>query len=297
MLRLGVGIAVLWTFGAAHIEHHWNELGTSERFLSFIFVIAIQPLLAVLSKRSARRICETPVPWSTVRARRRKRKQLEKAKQTLSSGRIFGRAGEGLSEAIELFGEERVAAGVVGEQTTVYQLAAGLELIGADYWLFNSLSVPSLRSADVDHALVVDEDVYLIDSKKWAPGFYTMIDGVVVGTYFLESGPRRFVSRSIMSEAVEAYRKYLNRSAGVQEYENPRLHTRNISSYIIAHPSNPDEPFGVENIKGHDPQLVTLSDFFLFGLRDRNSEGPHVIDGYRLLSLMKNSPRSSSRNS
>lgn len=89
-----------------------------------------------------------------------------------AGGHVFGTAGEGISHATTVFGE-RAIVGATGER----RFGDALEAFTREFThvrVFHTLHFdPAKRgNADVDHAVVIGRDVFLIDSKNWKAGNY-----------------------------------------------------------------------------------------------------------------------------
>lgn len=86
----------------------------------------------------------------------------------------FGTPG-GIGAEASTFGAAEVAAGVRGEAATAKLLELLMEIPGVN--VFHGLRFPGSTSADVDHAVVHGDIVYLIDSKQYRPGVYSWGSG------------------------------------------------------------------------------------------------------------------------
>lgn len=94
---------------------------------------------------------------------------------------VVGRAGGSLDEAIQL-DETNVRIGQQGEQALSYAISSVVEGRGV---VFNSLRVPGMHNADLDHVVVVGQTVMIVDSKVWTKGEY----GVVQGNVWRDGNP------------------------------------------------------------------------------------------------------------
>lgn len=83
---------------------------------------------------------------------------------------IFGSPGV-VGASPNTFGAAEVSAGVRGEEATARLLEFLLEIPGVN--VFHGLRFPGSAEADVDHAVVHGESIYLIDSKQYRPGVYS----------------------------------------------------------------------------------------------------------------------------
>lgn len=88
---------------------------------------------------------------------------------------VVGRAGGSLDQA-EGLDAPNVEIGQQGEQGLAYAISSVLAGQGV---LFNSLRVPGMTNADLDHVIVIDETVMIVDSKVWAKGEYEVVQGNV----------------------------------------------------------------------------------------------------------------------
>lgn len=88
---------------------------------------------------------------------------------------VIGRAGGSLDMA-EGLEASNVELGQQGEQGLAYAISSVLEGKGV---LFNSLRVPGMTNADLDHVLLVGDTVMIVDSKVWAKGEYEVVQGNV----------------------------------------------------------------------------------------------------------------------
>jgi hypothetical protein len=82
----------------------------------------------------------------------------------------FGSPGS-IGSAATPFGADEVRAGVRGEVSTARLLDLLLDIPGVN--VFHGLRFPGSETADVDHAVVHGQTVYLIDSKQYRPGVYS----------------------------------------------------------------------------------------------------------------------------
>lgn len=81
-----------------------------------------------------------------------------------------------------------VLQGQLGEQITANRLRGSME---SKSILFNSIVDPDLKIGDLDHALLIGDQLLLIDSKRWRPGNYSVSQGNILrdGEPFLEGNP------------------------------------------------------------------------------------------------------------
>ncbi|MFD0043703.1 NERD domain-containing protein [Pseudarthrobacter scleromae] len=84
-------------------------------------------------------------------------------------GRVFGSPGMVLA-AVEKYGRGRVEAGARGEMSTALLLELLLRIPGVT--VYHGLQFPGNDDADVDHAVVFRNIVYLLDSKLYRWGQY-----------------------------------------------------------------------------------------------------------------------------
>lgn len=85
------------------------------------------------------------------------------------AGRVFGSPGMVLA-AVEKYGRGRVEAGARGEISTALLLELLLRIPGVT--VYHGLQFPGNDDADVDHAVVFRNIVYLLDSKLYRWGQY-----------------------------------------------------------------------------------------------------------------------------
>ena len=87
---------------------------------------------------------------------------------------VVGRPGSSLDAAdLET---EPTQKGQVGEQSLAFSISKIIQNEGV---LFNSLTVPGMDKADLDHVLVIGDDVMIVDSKNWSKGTYEVVQGNV----------------------------------------------------------------------------------------------------------------------
>jgi hypothetical protein len=82
---------------------------------------------------------------------------------------IYGTPG-GVGDATDVFDAGNLEAGVRGEKNTAELLQMVSEIPGTN--VFHGLRFPGSANADVDHAVVNGNNVFLIDSKQYRPGVY-----------------------------------------------------------------------------------------------------------------------------
>lgn len=165
----------------------------------------------------------------------RSRRQLA-TPQLLKEGFRWGDPGEGLNDAIDKFGFERVRDGIEGESLTSATVSSFLARIPG-VRLINGMAFPGSQTADVDHAVVCGDKVAFIDSKAWYPGAYRMSRDLIAIDHRYDNGEQG-VRESHMHEAVAAYRNQLNRAGmkGVQ-----------VRGYIVVHPKRLDLPLTLDS--------------------------------------------------
>jgi hypothetical protein len=88
---------------------------------------------------------------------------------------VVGRAGGSLDEASQL-DETNVSIGQQGEQALSYAISS---VVAGKGVVFNSLSVPGMENADLDHVVVLGQTVMIVDSKVWTKGEYSVVQGNV----------------------------------------------------------------------------------------------------------------------
>lgn len=82
---------------------------------------------------------------------------------------IYGTPGS-VGDATDVFDAGNLKAGVRGEKSTAELLQLVSEIPGTN--VFHGLRFPGSANADVDHAVVNGNNVFLIDSKQYRPGVY-----------------------------------------------------------------------------------------------------------------------------
>jgi hypothetical protein len=82
---------------------------------------------------------------------------------------IYGTPGS-VGDATDVFDAGNLEAGVRGEKNTAELLQLVSEIPGTN--VFHGLRFPGSANADVDHAVVNGNNVFLIDSKQYRPGVY-----------------------------------------------------------------------------------------------------------------------------
>jgi hypothetical protein len=125
---------------------------------------------------------------------------------------IYGTAGENLKDGHTGLDEARRAAGRPGEVATATVLRQ-FEAVHPEVAVFNSLQVPSrTMTADIDHVVVAGNRVWLLDSKRWKPGFYW-----TCGSWHMR-GLRKVphAGRETMGIAARAVKGYLGPGAVVE---------------------------------------------------------------------------------
>jgi len=83
----------------------------------------------------------------------------------------------GASLELANFDDSSVIQGQLGEQITADRLRGSLV---SKSILFNSLVDPDLKIGDLDHALLIGDQLLLIDSKRWRPGRYSVSQGNIL---------------------------------------------------------------------------------------------------------------------
>lgn len=82
---------------------------------------------------------------------------------------VYGTPG-GVGDATDVFDAGNLEAGVRGEKNTAELLQLVSNIPGTN--VFHGLRFPGSANADVDHAVVNGNNVFLIDSKQYRPGVY-----------------------------------------------------------------------------------------------------------------------------
>lgn len=120
---------------------------------------------------------------------------------------VYGEPGAGLGKAVKMFGEAKVAAGVLGEQESCRVLAQEFRNSNSPVALVNSIQFAGSKTADVDHALISGKNVFLIDSKKYRDGTYMATSSNTIAVKSTDGRIRK--KRVRMDSALENYRKIL----------------------------------------------------------------------------------------
>lgn len=94
----------------------------------------------------------------------------------LTNSRTIGRPGSSLDQAD--LSSANIQRGQTGEQ--IFSAAiAGLTGKFDLTLMFNSLRVPGMSNADMDHVLVTGDSIMIIDAKNWGAGDYEVVQGNV----------------------------------------------------------------------------------------------------------------------
>lgn len=121
---------------------------------------------------------------------------------------IYGTPGS-VGDTTDIFEAGNLKAGVRGEQNTAELLKLVSEIPGTN--VFHGLRFPGSANADVDHAVVNGNNVFLIDSKQYRPGVYQWsFDG---SEEILTGDGRTYENH--MASAAEGYRAILGPAAKV----------------------------------------------------------------------------------
>lgn len=138
----------------------------------------------------------------------------------------YGKPGGGIG-ANDKFNSYNTEAGVKGEKQTAAMVNRDMKNIGYTVNLFNSLKfvTNSMKSkADVDHAIVVGKTCFLIDSKLYRDGNYTLQDqGTIVG---IDSAGKQINYSNSMHSALGNYRKNMKHTGLKFPKAYIILHTR-----------------------------------------------------------------------
>jgi len=139
----------------------------------------------------------------------------------------YGTVGGSLRGKGQGWGRGKVKAGAAGERATSALLD---RMFGSDFdvYLFNDVSVPGLDRANADHVVVRGRRVLVVDSKRWAPGFYWRWGGC-------RRGRQRFVEGDKTEVTAIAV-------ANLGDWLTARLGYRpSVSGLVVVHP-NPGNP-------------------------------------------------------
>ncbi|MDQ6797506.1 MAG: NERD domain-containing protein [Actinomycetota bacterium] len=135
----------------------------------------------------------------------------------------YGSAGISLRGRGPGWGRGQVKAGAAGERATVALLEAMYGEADFDVYLFNDVSVPWFYGGNADHVVVRGRHVLIIDSKRWAPGFYWGMRGCW-------RGRRRFPEAEKTKATVTAadnFRRWLAERLG---------YVPDVSAMVLVHP-------------------------------------------------------------
>ncbi|MBC9704045.1 MAG: NERD domain-containing protein [Enterococcus sp.] len=130
--------------------------------------------------------------------------------QRSADQKVFGKVGQ-VGDSGNIFGEGRASAGAEGERRTAYLLE---NLLGhvPGVQIYHGLRFPGSMDADVDHAVVLGDNVFLIDSKMFRPGTYFWGRGKEPTIYGGKAGPYR----NHMDAAVRGFRGILPKGIRVE---------------------------------------------------------------------------------
>jgi len=162
------------------------------------------------------------------------------------SRRIYGNPG-GVASAVSKFGKEAVDAGVEGENRTATLLWLLLKIPGVT--VFHGLKFPNSRNADVDHAVLHGNNVYLIDSKQYRWGEYEWKQHPKYGEQIARTDGYGRQKDNHMDAAAEGYRRILG-------------HGINVIPIIIVHGTN--VKIGVNKWSSSGVALFTPEDAMRF---------------------------------
>ncbi len=140
---------------------------------------------------------------------------------------VFGTVGGSLRGKGAGWGQGKVKAGAAGERATS-ALLERMFTSDFDVYLFNDVSVPGMDRANADHVVVRGRRVLVVDSKRWAPGFYWSFRGCW-------RGRRRFAEADkteVTASAVDNLRTWLREQLG---------YSPSVTGLIVLHP-NPRHP-------------------------------------------------------
>lgn len=153
----------------------------------------------------------------TEQAERALRFQL--ASEEAARRKVWGKPGDGLGDAAQKFGQDRVNIGVRGEEMTARRLEALLAIPGVR--IFHGMAHPSYNKADVDHVVVCGDRVAILDSKLYNAAKVGWVKGGKLARYTdngrLEGEP----APSVMPVAVNDYKALLR--------------TRKVRGFVIVH--------------------------------------------------------------
>lgn len=181
---------------------------------------------------------------SVVLARRRRARSARTAWPTRARaperGKVYGKPGAGLDDAVGKFGHENVSKGVLGEALTGDALWSLIEIPGVD--VVHGLVFPSEgSSADVDHAVVCGSRVALLDSKLWAPGHHSWTwDGSIRHAH----GTRALDGDTNFPFAVERYSELLD--------------GMNVRGWVVVHTNGDEGKASFDNANA--PRAVRMGD-------------------------------------
>lgn len=249
---LTVLFLVLIFFAGALLSFGIGESGNHSSFIWGIFAaVVVNPVLGMTAfVTGATLVSRTFGPATQLTKPGISLRNIYPSSEELLNTLIYGEPGAGLVNAASVFEQANIDDGIKGEKATSAQLFLVWTFLRRAL-LFNSLRVPGLRSADIDHLLLVDDRALILDSKLWSPGYHTLCDGVVVSTYFAKGGNSRSYTHSIMDYAASTLRKELSHSE-----------TRvTVDPYIVAHCRESSAPFALINmITEESTSDVTLCD-------------------------------------
>lgn len=194
----------LWAWTAKHFLLNWDELVSDLRsLLGFTGLASLQilalsivspfgqgnagpfwgPLFGVLSWGLVfTQVAIAIVGWVIALLRRVVGPELYRSlnygyvANILTNHQVIGRPGSSLDTSD--LDNEATQVGQVGEQITSAAIE-GLMSVGNANILFNSLRVPGMPKADLDHVVLIGNLVIIADSKNWRRGSYEVVQGNV----------------------------------------------------------------------------------------------------------------------
>jgi hypothetical protein len=135
----------------------------------------------------------------------------------------YGSAATSMRGRGSSWGKGQVKAGAAGERATVALLESIYGGSDFDVYLFNDVSVPWFYGGNADHLVVRGRRVLIIDSKRWAPGFYW-------GWRVCRRGRSRFpaaAKTAVTAQAADNYRRWLTEQLG---------YTPEVSAMVVVNP-------------------------------------------------------------
>ncbi|WP_435084577.1 nuclease-related domain-containing protein [Gordonia hongkongensis] len=161
--------------------------------------------------------------------------------------RVYGNPGEGLVSNSALrssMDEEALLKGLVGEQKSHDLFIAELARFHATdgVQIVHGLRYPGTEHADIDHALVCGDRVFLIDSKLWMPDDYRWYgDAILAGP---ADNPR--LIRSSFGDAVAKFATIVAPAK--------------VNAAILVHASRPGRLTVDNTLAGHHPPMRLAAD-------------------------------------